>query len=426
MPEYETRSLNMSGIWWIPGNYKNRFLGNLRWMPKVGCILEIIDDSHEFKWPKSLGIVSGLSSDQEPITLLGCKYVSCGRFSFTGNVQSYGHRVFTNTTLVGIMFEDETEIVLKDLYAGYAGLDEYVIERYYEFGSEKHAKGGNSSRQVKFSIPNYEIANVGEIKVGLFVGYSLGKELQLEHKVHISFPETDLYNSVGKNFKLIHVELPAFLSAIMGHNCFLTSLACRMDRSSVEVFDGNHPRISWKGEPSFQDRLILGHKEKLDLWPDLLPAWINNFQTIEKLCSAYIKIMSDGSDGFFEVNNLAHLFFGLERYYKEKRNTKRASLWRALKYTICRIDSYFENIEEYISVADSINIEYLNDARNTLVHSNEGELEYQLVYHQLIFITRCVLLIEMEYPVSTVENDTSHWELWHFFADRRKPKEANS
>ena len=136
--------------------------------------------------------------------------------------------------------------------------------------------------------------------------------------------------------------------------------------------------------------------------------------------------MSDGIDGFFEINNLVHLFFGLERYYKEKRNTKRASLWRALKYTICRIDSYFENIEEYISVADSIEIKYLNDARNTLVHSNEGESDYQLVYQQLMFITRSVLLMEMAYPAANVRQDTQHWDLWQFFAERRKSIEPNN
>ena len=124
--------------------------------------------------------------------------------------------------------------------------------------------------------------------------------------------------------------------------------------------------------------------------------------------------------GFFEVNNLVHLFFGLERYYKEKRNKPRSSLWRALKYAICRIDRYFENIEEFISVADSIDIKPLNAARNTLVHSNEDEPDYQLVYQQLMFIMRCILLMEMEYPVANVQQETQHWGSWQFFAERRK------
>ena len=138
-----------------------------------------------------------------------------------------------------------------------------------------------------------------------------------------------------------------------------------------------------------------------------------------------MKILSDETDEFFEVNNLVHIFFGLEAYYKEKRNTKHGSLWRTLKYTICRIDSYFANIEEYISVADSIEIKCLNDARNTLVHSNEGDPDYALVYQQLIFITRCVLLIEMDYPLDNVVADTQHWSLWQYFAKRRKSDKGN-
>ena len=131
--------------------------------------------------------------------------------------------------------------------------------------------------------------------------------------------------------------------------------------------------------------------------------------------------------GFSKLTTSYICFFGLERYYKEKRNAKHSTLWRALKFTICRIDCYFETIEKFIAVADSLDIGFLNDARNTLVHSNEGEPDYSLVYAQLIFITRCVLLrMEMNYPVTCVLQDTNHWSLWQFFAERRKQEEADT
>jgi len=101
-------------------------------------------------------------------------------------------------------------------------------------------------------------------------------------------------------------------------------------------------------------------------------------------------------------------------------------LAKALNYVICQIRSRFQNVEKYITAVESIDMNSLSHARQVLVHANEGDPDYALVYHQLIFVTRCVMLMEMEYPVSAVEKDTSHWELWHFLADRRKPKEANS
>ena len=270
------------------------------------------------------------------------------------------------------------------------------------------------------------MAKTDDADVGLFVSYSLRNEIQLRHKLRVSFAETSRYKSEGANLELVHVKLPAFLSAMMGHQSFLTSLFSPTDEASVEIFDGYDRWMSWDGNPQFRHRLVHGSEKTLSYWTRIIPAWVESYPSISKLCSAYVKILSDGTDGFFEINNLLHLFFGLERYYKLKRSKKHSSLWRALKYTVCRIDSYFENIEEYVSVADSIDIKYLNDARNTLVHSNEGKPDYPLVFNQLIFITRCVLLMEMEYPVASVQQDTNHWDLWQFFKESRKREYADN
>lgn len=419
MAEHKTRCLNMAGTWWLP-NTDNEMLGTLRWTPNVGCILELVGDSHEFKWGDTLSIVWGLNSDQDPISLVGCRYVGGGTIKSRGNATSFGHRIAASYALVGGLFENEAEIALTDLYVGFAGLDEYVIERYYDFEPKQDADGRYKFGPITFSIPEYDSAKIDETRVGIFVSFSLGQQLQLQHKLHVVFPNRDGYSSDGDNYQLVHEMLPAFLSAMMGHKSFLTSNSSHIDNVSVEVFDGYHERISWDGNPKFRDRLVLGKEKTLALWPAILPAWVENYQAVSKLCSAYVKILSDGTDGFFEVNNLVHLFFGLERYYKEKRNKTHSSLWRALKYTICRIDSYFENIDTFIQVADSIDIGYLNDARNTLVHSNEGEPDYSLVFRQLMFITRCVLLMEMEYPVANIQQETQHWDLWQSFSKGRK------
>ena len=425
MAEYETRSLHMAGIWWMP-NTDNETLGTLRWIPNVGCVLELVDDSHEFRWGESPGIVWGLNSEQDPITLLGCRYAGGGTIKSSGNAMSYGHRVAATTALVGGLFENEADAALTDLYAGFAGLDEYVMQNYFDVESEKLDDGRFRAKKVTFTSPEYELAKIGDIEVGLYVGWSANKDLIPHHKLHISFPQNDGYKSDGASHKLIQKILPAFLGAIMGHPSFLTSLTSQIDNAPVEVFDDYNPKMSWQGDPDLLDRLVLGRRRSIDLWPAILPRWVQNYQAIANLCSAYIKIMFDGRDGYFERNNLVHIFFGLEAYYKDKCNLRSGSLGKALKYTICRIRSYFQNVEEYIRVLESIDIDSLSHARQVLVHSNKGNPNYTLVYQQLLFITRCVLLMEMEYPVCSVENDTSHWELWHFFADRRKPKEAKS
>lgn len=426
MVEQVTRSLNMAGVWWIPNKYEDRLMGTLQWKPNVGCELKLVDDSSDFKWDLSLssGIIVGLNSEQQPVTLVGCRHGGGWNLKHIGRVLSFGHNVRVDSALVGVLLENEADFAITDLDIGYAGLDEYVIERYYEVGRPQESQGLSQFGPVTFSIPQYEVAKTGNADVELFVSFSLGSELRLQHKLHLSVPETNPYKSYGASLKLVHDIIPAFLAAMMGHQSFVTSLSCSTDRAIVEIFDGYHKRMTWDGNPDFTDRLVLGKEKTLAHWPRVLPAWVENYEAIADLCSAYVKILSDGTDGFFEVNNLVHLFFGLERYYKEKRNKSKSSTWRALKYAICRIDSYFESIEEYILVADSIDIGYLNNARNTLVHSNEDEPDYQLVYQQLMFVTRCVLLMEMEYPVANVRQETQHWSLWQFFAERRK-KEAD-
>lgn len=420
MAEEVTRSLKMAGEWWLPEKYEGKKLGTLEWLPLQGCMLTLVDDSFDFNWELSAGVIVGLNTEQQPITLYGCSNAGGWNINHVGKVLSYGHNVRVDYALVGVLFESEADIALTDLYTGYAGLDEYVIEKYYKIERIQDSEGRDRFGPVTFSMPTYETAKVGEVDVSLYVGYSIPSGLQLQHKLHFAFPESNLYKSKGKNFDLVHEILPSFLSTMMGHQSFLTSLGSRIDKASIEVFDGYHERMSWDRQPQYRDRLVQGREKTLNLWPTILPVWVKNYQAIANLCSAYIKIMSDDSDGFFEVNNLVHLFFGLERYYKEKRNKPRSSLWRALKYAICRIDRYFENIEEFISVADSIDIKPLNAARNTLVHSNEDEPDYQLVYQQLMFITRCILLMEMEYPVANVLQETQHWSSWQFFAERRK------
>ena len=241
MGKETTRSLNMDGIWWMP-NTDNETLGTLRWIPNVGCVLELVEDSHEFSWGESPGIVWGLNSEQDPITLIGCRYAGGGTIKSRGNALSYGHRVATTFALISGHFENEADKVLKDLYARYAGLDQYVTERYYERVQDSEGKYWPGS--ITFSIPKYEMAKTDDADVGLFVGYSLRNEIRLQHKLHISFPETNLYKSEGANLKLVHVILPAFLSAMMGHNSFLTALNSHIDVVPVEIFDGYHGSMS--------------------------------------------------------------------------------------------------------------------------------------------------------------------------------------
>ena len=419
MAKNETRGLNMAGIWWMP-NGDNDTLGTLRWIPNVGCVLELVEDSHEFSWDESPGIVWGLNSEQDPITLVGCRYTGLGTIKSRGNATSFGHRVAATFALIGGLFENEADAALTDLYAGYAGLDEYVIEKYYDLEHTQDSEGRYRHGPITFSIPTYDMAKIGEATVGLYVGFSLDNELRLQHKLHISFPESNLYESDGENFNLIHFVLPAFLSAMMGHQNFLTSLSSPIDKAPVEIFDGYHDSMSWDGNSRFQDRLVLGKEKTLALWSTILPAWVENYHAISKLCSAYVKILSDENDGFFNRNNLVHVFFGLEQYHKAKCNLKSGSLSKALEFAISKTSNYFQNVEKYVTVAQEIDVNTVSHARQVLVHANEGEPDYPLVYQQLIFITRCVLLMEMEYPVSSVRDDTSHWDLWHFFADRGK------
>ena len=140
MAKYMTRSLNMAGIWWMP-NTDNETLGTLRWIPNVGCVLELVEDSHKFSWGESPGIVWGLNSEQDPITLVGCRYAGGGTIKSSGNATSYGHRVAVRSALVGGLFEKEADAALTDLYAGYAGLNQYVTAQYYEIENQLDSEG---------------------------------------------------------------------------------------------------------------------------------------------------------------------------------------------------------------------------------------------------------------------------------------------
>ena len=406
MAMYETRSLNMAGIWWMPDKYEDRLMGTLTWRPNDGCLLKLVDDSYEFKWESTPEIIVGLNSDQNPVTLLGCRHAGWAGSRSMGNVSSNSHWLHVDCALVGDYFQTEEEVSLTDLYVEYAGLDEYVIPRYFDFEDERLHDGRSRAKQIIFTNPEYEMAEIDEIEVGLYVGFSLDKDLILQHKLHFSFLEDDAYRSEGANFRLVHVVIPAFLSILMGHQSFLTSLTSRINKASVNIFDEYRERMYWDGNSKFRDRLVQGTEKELALWPALLPAWVENYQAVANLCSAYVKILSDDDDGFFNINNLVHVFFGLEAYHKSKRNPSEGSLKKALKYTICQIQSYFENVDVYMKVADSIDTSAFSHARQVLVHANEGEPDYQLAFQQLIFITRCVLLMEMEYPISRCPGKT--------------------
>ena len=270
------------------------------------------------------------------------------------------------------------------------------------------------------------MAKIGEIEVGLSAGLSVGKEIGSQHKLQVSFPESSSYNSQGANYDLVHDILPAFLSAMMGKLSFLTSLTSWTDQGLVEIFDGRHPTMSWHDDPDYWNSLVPGRGRTIEHWPKVLPVWTKNYEAIEKLCRAYVQIIPDGSGGCLEEENLVHLFFGIESFHKARCNFKSGSLGKALEYTIGRINSYFQDVEKYVSVAKSIDLESLSHARQVLVHANEGKPDYRLVYNELIFIARSVLLMEMEYPIAHVQQETQHWDLWHFFAKRRNADESNN
>ncbi len=418
MAEQVTRSLNMPGIWWLP-NTDNETLGTLRWMPNVGCRLELVGDSHEFKWGESLDIIWGLNSEQKPITLVGCRHLGHSGGAWIGNASSVRHALSVRMALVGYLCKKESEIALTDLYAEYAGLDEYVLQRYYGYERTQDSEGKYNIGPITFSIPTYEMARFGEAEVGLFVGWSMDSGIRLQHKLHFSFQKTNLYKSEGTNFRLVHVILPAFLSAMMGHRSFQTSLTSPTENALLEIYDGFHERMMWDGNPRFRDRLVLGQENTLKYWPTILPAWVENYQTISKLCSAYVKILTDEEDGFLNINNLVHLFFGLERYHKTKCSLPKSSLEEALRYSVKCISEYFQSVSVFTRAASEVDVNSLVRARQVLVHANEGEPDYKLVYQQLIFITRCVFLMEMEYPVANVRQETQHWSQWQFFKKRR-------
>ena len=422
MAEQVTRNLNMSGIWWLPDKYEERLMGTLKWRPNDGCVLKLVNDSYEFGWGDSHRLIVGLNFDQVPVTLLGCRYAGRAGSKSTGNVSSKSHWLHVDCALIGVYLETDEEVSLTDLYVGYAGLDEYVIPRYFDFEDERLHDGRYRAKQIIFTSPEYEMAKIDEIEVGLYVGLSVDKDLVPQHKLHFSFSEDDPYRSKGANLRLAHEVIPTFLSVLMGHQSFLTSLTSRINKVSVKIFDEYREQMSWDTNPRFQDRLVHGNEQTLSCWPEILPVWVENYDAIANLCSAYVKIMSDGTDGFFDVNNLVHVFFGIEAYYKAKCTLTSGSIKKALEYSICQIECYFADIERYIEEIGSIEGSKLNRARQILVHANEGNPDYALIYHQLLFITRCVLLMEMEYPVARVAGDTRHWSLWNFFAERRQTK----
>ena len=384
-------------------------------------MLRLLNGSKQFDWDSYLDRILGFSSEQRAVTLIGCRHISSSFLMLSGNEESFAHTVSVESILVGGCFTSQSDVKLKNVYAGYAGLDQYVIESYYDFEGYFNSAGAIRRRSISVNIPTYNPASVDSVDIGVYVDVAPSKDLRMTHVIRFGFPEHRHYRKCNSNYDLVHTIVPSFLGVMMGHRSFVTYL--RSDPApdiSLDIFDHNPDRISLNGGPRPTDQMVIGCSSSLSRWYSLIPAWVDNFSTIEKLCAAYLKIMTDGADEFLEVNNLVHLFFALESYFKEKRNTKRSSLLGALKYTICRIDNYFENIEEYISVADSIDINCLNNARNTLVHSNEGDPDYPLVYQQLIFITRSVLLMEMQYPISRVWEDTQHWSLWQFFNERRQ------
>ncbi len=419
MAEQVTRSLKMAGLWWLPDNYENRLMGTLTWEPNQGCFLRLVDD-HDFNWDSSPRIIVGMNSDQDAVTLLGCRHAGHAGFKMTGNVSSDSHWVQVNCALIGGYFEDETEIALTDLYIEYAGLDEYVTAKYYDIDRSLMSDGNYALGPIIFTIPTYEMAKIGQTEVGLYLESSFPSGIQLNHKLHFSFSEGHHYRSEGTNFRLVHEVIPALLSAIMGHQSFLTSLGSHIDKKSVEIFDGYHERKSWDGNSRFRDRLVHGTEKTFALWPAILPAWVNNYEPVANLCRAYVKILTDGEDGFFDINNLVHLFFGIESYHKTKCGLPKSSLEKALCFSVKRISEYFENADKFTLTAGEVDVNSLVRARQVLVHANEGEPDYSLVFQQLMLITRCVFLMEMEYPVANVQQDTSHWTLWSYFAQRSK------
>ena len=245
MAEQVTRSLNMAGTWWLPDKYEGKMLGTLKWLPHRGCELTLVSESHKYKWDSSPGIILGLNSEQDPVTLVGCRHGGHPGIRMIGNVTSYSHGLTVNSALIGHLFENESDIVLMDLYAGFAGMDEYIIESYFDYEHTPDAEGRHRIDSVTFVPPKYERAKIGETEVGLYVGFSIANDLQLQHKLHISFPESNSYSSEGTNYELVHRILPSFLSALMEHQTFITSLDFYSDHANVEIFDGYHSRMSW-------------------------------------------------------------------------------------------------------------------------------------------------------------------------------------
>ena len=420
MAEQVTRSLNMSGVFWRPEDSGNTKMGTLQWIPYRGCILTLVDESDDFSWGKSPGIILGLNSERDPITLVECKYYGGKSLKITGNAFSVGHELAARCALVGRWFEKETEIVLSELYVEYAGIDNYVTATYYDFDTSHDAEGRLKFDRAIFSIPKFDASIINDVEIRLHVSLSFDKGIEPQHKLHVMFPESRAYKSEGGNYNLVHDVLPSILSALLGHESFVISLIGQMMEASVEIFDSSHGNMSWEGDSRFRDRLVNGGENTLRLWPKILSAWAENHSAVAQLCNAYIKLLTDGRDGFFDVNNLVHVFFGLEAYHKSKCNLNKGALGKALKYAIGQIKSYFQDVEKFSMIAKEIDTSALSHARQVLVHSNEGEPNYPLVFQQLMFITRSVLLMEMEYPVSQVRQDTQHWDLWHFFAERRK------
>ena len=412
MPEEKTRELNMAGMWWVPENYDDRKMGTLRWIPLRGCLLELLDHTPEFYWGTSPQVICGWTTDKIPVTLLGCSHVHGWIRAHIGKHIGFRNNIWVDIALIGCLYEKGSDVPLEHLCASYAGLDKYVTQRYFEIGENQELRAGPTSGPITLELPIFDTANTSIGNVGLIVDAILESDIRLRHRLLISFDGPSQYRKYHNHLKLVHEILPAFLGTMMGHHSFLTDLGSTIDNTAVKIFEGRDDAVIWDGNSRFRDRLVLGNSRTLELWPVIIPAWIKNYDFVEKLCHAYIRIMSETKDGFFEVNNLVHIYFGLEAYCKAKCNSGNSSLKCALDYILPRIRERFGHADLFSRALQTIDKGCISHARQVLVHSNEGDPDFSLIYRQLVLITRCILLMEMEYPLDNVEEDTQHWSLW--------------
>lgn len=278
------KSLEYSGVWWMPNDFTRQFAGKLTydlWNGGLLHVVQVFDTPQEQRtyFPDEVQLLHGFIGENYRLTLIGCRYLSSSPVS-----EKAGGKTFSETKIgvdiiyKGFQFFNRIEELTFDrLHVRYSYLSEWLTETV-----PKETPDGS----IVISNLSFEPIDVEVDGHNLSLEFEVSGYRAPDAVVVIQSP---VPISLSAYLKLVRVYLPEFLTLATSQPNFPTHVESRAPDRIGELYFAVPEYSEKEEEYLISSEMLFVYEDVRENLQSYLSKWIGERTSFETVLDLYFK-----------------------------------------------------------------------------------------------------------------------------------------